>query len=163
MTFQCCSNLDTLQWCVRLLSTLSYQVPFLDINKFVEFKPSFSDVFHAWHWPQDFWSVLFCFVFIGRWQKNLKFQHFYVIPGQSFLDRRIEKNILIYWGEILLPFPWVNAMLLGWWQGYTWVRGRRGRPTERQRLEGGRGLSSSSGLPYGSRSKHLGKPWSHGP
>lgn len=37
ITFQCSSNLDTLQWCVSLLSTLSYQVPFLDINKFVKF------------------------------------------------------------------------------------------------------------------------------
>lgn len=57
-------------------------------------------------------------VFIGRWQKTLKFQHFYMIPGQLFLDRRTEKNTLIYWGKILFPFPWVNAMLLGWWQWF---------------------------------------------
>lgn len=35
--FQCSSNLDTLQWCVRLFSSLSYKVLFLDTNNFVKF------------------------------------------------------------------------------------------------------------------------------
>lgn len=35
--FQSSSKLDTLQWCVRLLSTLSYEAPFLGTNNFVKY------------------------------------------------------------------------------------------------------------------------------